>query len=252
MGCSYLLHSALLLLSAIVVPISAQLFQNDPNATSRNMNITVDVTFPDDAPAEASRNAPVVIVNGIPKKVNVAIVNYEEVTIGIQFLGGSLWNLESNSNIRNLTQQVLEVELPKGQKVDLPYTILVDMHPKNLRLNLQMVLRSEQRLVTATAYNSTVSIAEQPMSLLDPQLLFLYLILLSSIAGAGHWAYNYWLDTVNPKRKRSPRAAAVKPVRAESPVGTATSVEGKFDESWIPEHHIKRATSPKARGKAAK
>lgn len=249
------LSSALLLLATIAAPISAQLFQNDPNATPRNMNITVDVTFPDDTSAETSpEGSPIFIINGIPKKVNVAIVNYEEDTIGIQFLGGSLWDPATNVNVRNLTQQVLGVELPKGEKVDLPYNILVDMHPKDLRLNLQMVMRTpEQRLVTATAYNGTVSIVEQPMSLLDPQLLFLYLVILSGVAGAGYWAYNYWLDTVNPKRKRGPRTAAAKPVRAESPVAAATGVEGKkFDESWIPEHHIKRAASPKARGKAAK
>ena len=135
------------------------------------MNITVDVTFPDDDPAETLQNAPTVIVNGIPKKVNVAIVNYEEDTIGIQFLRGSLWDLETGANVKNLTQQRMGIELPKGQKADLPYNILVDMHPKNLRLNLQMVLRSsEQKLATATAYNGTVSIIEQPMSLLDPQL----------------------------------------------------------------------------------
>lgn len=73
--------------------------------------------------------------------------------------------------------------------------------------------------------------------------LFLYLVLLSGVGGAAYWAYNYWLDTVNPKKKR--------PVvfkRAE-PVSVATGVDSrKFDESWIPEHHIKRATSPKARG----
>jgi len=163
--------SALLLFSAIVAPISAQLFQNDPDATPRNLNITIDVTFPDDAPAEASQNVPVIIVNGISKRVNVAVVNYEEDTIGIQFLAGSLWDLETNVNVRNLTQQTFGVELQKGQRSDLPYNILVDMHPKDLRLNLQMVLRApEQRLVTATAYNSAVSIVEQPMSLLDPQL----------------------------------------------------------------------------------
>ena len=165
-----LLSYALLLVSAIAAPISAQLVQNDPDAAPRNMNITVDVTFPDDASAGVLQNMPTVIVNGIPKKVNVAVVNYEEETIGVQLLGGSLWDLQTNTNVRNLTQQVLRVELPKGQKVDLPYTILVDMHPKDLRLNLQMVLSTEQKLVTATAYNSTVSIVEQPMSLLDPQL----------------------------------------------------------------------------------
>jgi len=89
--------------------------------------------------------------------------------------------------------------------------------------------------------------------MLTPARLFLYLVLLSGITGASYWAYNYWLDTVNPKRRRGPRAAAVKPVHAESPVGTTTGMGGnKFDESWIPEHHIKSATSSRTRGKAAK
>lgn len=166
------LSSALVLLSALVAPISAQLFQTDPNAGTRNMNITVDVTFPDETAAGAgSPTGPVIIVNGIPKKVNVAIVNHEEGTIGIQFLGGSLLDPVTLASVKNLTQQALGVELLKGQKADLPYNILVDMHPKELLLNLQMIMRTpEQKLITATAYHSTVSIVEQPMSLLDPQL----------------------------------------------------------------------------------
>lgn len=81
--------------------------------------------------------------------------------------------------------------------------------------------------------------------------LFLYLVLLSGVAGAGYWAYNYWLDTVNPKRKRGSRNVPVKPIRAEPQVAAATGAE-RFDESWIPEHHLKRAGSPKAKGKTAK
>ncbi|KAF8474017.1 hypothetical protein BDZ91DRAFT_691192 [Kalaharituber pfeilii] len=246
------LPSTLLFLSAIASPITAQLFsdvQPGLNATPRNMNISIDVTFPDTPEEEVG--GPVIITNGITKNVNIAIVNHENGPIGVQFIGGSLWDPLTGASVRNLTQKVMGLEIEKDQREDLSYPIKLDMHPRELLLQLNMVLRTpEQRLVTATAFNSTVSIVEQPMSIFDPQLLFLYLILLSGIGGAVYWAYNYWLDTVNPKRRRGPRPAPRE--HAESPIATATGVEGKkFDESWIPEHHIKRASSPKAKGKSA-
>lgn len=172
------LSTALLLLSAIATPAistATELFLNDLNSSPRLLNITVDATFPDDAPAEAapegSATGPVIIVNGIPKRLNVAIVNNEQDTIGVNFLGGSLWDPVTGANVRNLTQNALDLNIEKGQRLEIPYVILVDMHPKELLLKVQMVLRApDQKLVTGTAYNSNVSIVEQPMSLLDPQL----------------------------------------------------------------------------------
>ena len=88
-----------------------------------------------------------------------------------------------------------------------------------------------------------------PNSIFSSLRLFLYLILLASFTGAAYWAYNYWLDSVNPKKKHGSRHAA----QSQPATGAATGVDGKkFDESWIPEYHIKSANSPKARGKAAK
>ena len=78
-----------------------------------------------------------------------------------------------------------------------------------------------------------------------PYRFFLYLLLLSGIGGAGYWAYNTWLESVSPKKKRGgSRPVAKKEIRAESPTAAASGIDGKkFDESWIPEHHIKRPAS---------
>jgi len=247
------LLSIFLLLSAAVLSTSAQLFQPDAEAPRRNLNISVNVNFPDDVRVRGTEASPLIVVNGIPKKVNVTIVNNEEDAISVYLLAGSLWDPTTGINVRNLTQQFVNIEMPKGETADFLYTILLDMHPRHLRLNLEAVLQTaDQTLITTAIYDSIVWIVEQPMSLLDPQLLFLYLILLSCIVGTGYWAYNYWLDTVNPKRKRGPRTAT-QPARVESTAAAASGVDGKrFDESWIPEHHIKRATSPKSRGRASK
>lgn len=165
------LSSALVLFLSAAPIISAQLYDDEPDAAVRAIDISVDVTFPDGASAEASPADPVVIVNGILKKVNVAVVNHEQGPIGIEFIGGSLWDPVTGQNVRNLTQRVLSIELPKDQKTDIPYSILVDMHPKDLRFNLEMILRTpEKTLFTKTAYDSIVRVVEQPMSLLDPQL----------------------------------------------------------------------------------
>lgn len=163
------LSSALLLLCALAAPICAQLVGNDLNATPRNLNVSVDATFPDQP--EAERVGHPKIVNGLKNKVNIAITYYGRGAIGIQSLGGSLLHPETGVNVKNLTQQKLNLELSSDQNADLPYIIQLDMHPQDLRLNLQLVLKTpEQTLVTATAANVTVSIVEQPMSLLDPQL----------------------------------------------------------------------------------
>ena len=94
--------------------------------------------------------------------------------------------------------------------------------------------------------------------------LFLYFFLLACAVGVGYFFYTIWIAPYFPqKRKPAKRAAApVKKIDA----GTVTSdSEGpvvstgaqKYNEEWIPSHHIQRPEArrvksggrPKSRGK---
>lgn len=74
--------------------------------------------------------------------------------------------------------------------------------------------------------------------------LFLYLLLAAGFGASGYFVYNTWLASVIPKTKRS-GSDQVRLVRP-APTLAATSA-GSYDESWIPEGHIKKPATTRAR-----
>ena len=88
----------------------------------------------------------------------------------MEAVGGSLWDSGKDVAVRNLTSKKLGAEVLKDQKLEIPYEFVNEMHPRDILLNLAMVLRFEGEIVTITAYNQTVTVVEAPTSLLDPQL----------------------------------------------------------------------------------
>ena len=132
-------------------------------------------------------------------------------------------------------------------------------------------------MYTQMVYNETVSVVEAPMSFFDPQMyvyvpwpldcdtdvasdsIFLYLFLAAAFGGLCFFIYNTWITTLFPQKKRggkggerAKRSSAgtnkVDPAEQVSVVGrdgpSVTSGAQAYDESWIPESHLKR---PEAR-----
>ena len=167
-------------LSAFLLPLaaSAQLFGSnsanpDPSAQPK-LNITLRASFPDvsnELVNVGSGNPSVKLVNGIPTRVSFDLANFEASPIFVEAVGGSLWDSGKDVAVRNLTSKKLGgVEVSKDQKIEIPYEFVNEMHPRDILLNLVMVLRFEGEIVTVTAYNQTVVVVEAPTSLLDPQL----------------------------------------------------------------------------------
>lgn len=182
--------------------------------------------------------------------------------------------------LRNLTAQRYGVLIPAGEKESVTYTFATEFHPQDLRLNLAAVLQDgEGNVFTKMVYNETVSVVEAPMSIFDPQMyvhsaqtqtdlltchcsIFLYIFLAAAFAGTVYFIYNTWITTLFPQKRRggkggerakrsSGQTKKVDPsdqigvVGADGPaVASGSAVPKGWDESWIPEGHLKR---PEAR-----
>jgi len=233
-----LVPSILLLL---VSTVSAQLFggaspESVPSDKVRNLNVSFAIEFPDATPLGVK------LVNGEPSRVVVGFTNYEPDPVTLEWVGGSLWDQEVGASVKNFTAYKIGMKLENSQKVEVPYQFITDMPERDFLLNLQVVLTTKEgELVSATAFNNTVSVVEPDTSLLDPQLLFLYLILTAFVGGCGYFVYNTWLAQVVPKQKRRPEIVKVSAV--QSPV---MATGAKYDESWIPEGHIKKPATQRA------
>jgi translocon-associated protein subunit alpha len=100
-------------------------------------------------------------------------------------------------------------------------------------------------LHSITALNQTVSVVEPSSSWLDPQLLFLWLLIGSALTAGAYFAYDLFL---RPKgKKRGPRGSGKKDkakavVPADQDKHAYPDVK-PYEEEWIPEHHLKSRAS---------
>ncbi|KAK6505157.1 hypothetical protein TWF481_007078 [Arthrobotrys musiformis] len=209
-----------------------------PNAEPYNLNAKVAVTFPDnDSPLG------ITVVNGKVARINVEITNHEGHPIVVEAVGGQLRKNDRSVILRNLTASKQGTEVPSSGTANIPYSFVPNMHAQDVVLELGVLfsVKEHGKAVQYTAYNGTISVAEPPTSLLDPQILFLYVFILGLVSAGGYVAYQTWVVPMLPKPKRVRPAA---PVEAKT---TSADVKTGFDESWIPEHHLKRPVAQKVR-----
>jgi hypothetical protein len=235
----------------------------DSPSTTPNIDVTARATFPQ------SEIFGIKLINGHGTQSVLSIANNEAAPITVAAIGGSLWTMGDPTTkaaggppqiVRNLTTVRYNVEIPAGQKESLSYTFVQDLQPGDLRLNIAAVVRDQKdHFYTIQAFNETVSIVEPETSLLDPQIIFLYLVLLAAFAGTSYFIYKTWISTLFPQRKRGGKGGEraktssrgskkVDPSDQVAVVGAdgsaVTSGAKAYDESWIPEHHLNR---PEAR-----
>ena len=97
-----------------------------------------------------------------------------------------------------------------------------------------------------TAMNQTISVVESPSSWLDPQLLFLFVIIGTALLGGAYAAYNAFLG---PQTKKSKGGKKKVVVPSKDPlVDAGMGAGGKtFEEDWIPAHHLKQSKTKSRR-----
>ncbi|CAI2163214.1 10916_t:CDS:2 [Funneliformis geosporum] len=184
------------------------------------------------------------IVNGQKNTIKVTFDNKGETNYTITMIGGALVNKDNPSEIfRNLTAYKYNHIAPSMDHVDLIYNFYAEFPPQELDLLLYILFADENlKKFKGVAYNGTVTVVDPDVSIFDLQLLFMWLILIMGFGGFLYMIYQVFFGGVKPKKTK--RAPVVKTETTD----TGTS-DLKYDESWIPEHHLKPQTRTSSRKK---
>lgn len=123
---------------------------------------------------------------------------------------------------------------------------IIRFRPQDIGLTVWVNLAEpgSTALHSITALNQTVSVVEPASSWLDPQLLFLWLLIGSALTAGAYFAYDLFLRPKGKKRGarggKKDKAKAVVP--ADQDKHAYPDVK-PYEEEWIPEHHLKSRAS---------
>ncbi|KAK8142794.1 hypothetical protein G3M48_008217 [Beauveria asiatica] len=205
------------------------------------------------------------LVNGKPTRAVVDVTNNEDAPIQVAFVSGTLSSdapsplLPADAPpyrriVHNLTAAEYNLPVAAGASAQLPYAFALDLQPQDVRVQLLAVVTDAKGgIFPVTVYNGTASIVEAPTSFLDPQIIFLYLVLSAAFAGALYFVYKTWIEALFPPAKKAPRTPkrarktdADAALSGSESVATATGSK-TYDESWIPDHHIARPAGKRSK-----
>jgi hypothetical protein len=219
--------------------------KSPPNPLLSQLNVAAQVTFPD------SEVFGIKLVNGRPTTAVFNILNGENDPVRIRMVGGSLWPVEAvdltaSSPIRNLSTTVYNTEIPAKSNHSLTYKFTTELHPQDLRLLLAGIVEDKNGAsFQLEAFNGTVSVVEAPLSIFDPQTLFIYAFVGAFFGLTAYFIYNTWIKSFLPQQKKRP-ARKTEPV-AVAPNAGATTGSKTYDESWIDPRHLQRPEARRVR-----
>ncbi|KAI6247367.1 hypothetical protein HI914_04437 [Erysiphe necator] len=255
----------------LLICMSRSIYAVDPTeeklSSTPNLAVSVIASFPSSTDEFGLK-----IFNGHKTKAVLQFTNSEAEPIIVSSVKGILSSLKSSPTdllpTVNLTSARFNVAIKSSEKQSLSYTFTTDLHPQNLRLDIIATISNQNgSSYHIQAFNQTVTIVDPPASIFDPQIIFLYLFLTAMTGGSLFWAYSTWIKPLLPQAKRGARSGeyikrsnksdkASIPSKSQNnisePNGTddsGTLLENKmYDESWIPDHHIKKPTVKRLKG----
>ncbi|KAG1872078.1 hypothetical protein C8R48DRAFT_696745 [Suillus tomentosus] len=203
------------------------------SASLDDPEIVIETTFPESNPFGH-------VVNGERNQILLLVENKSDKNVTLQSVAGSFHHSETGTLIKNTSSLAYGIPLLEGSKLQIPYSFYSEFKPGDLRLNIWLEHTVDDDKYRVTAYDSVVTIVEPEPSWLDLKLLSTYLIVLAAFAGVTYTAYNAYVPSQKPKRKR--------PTQVSAPIGPVTaSGSSGYQEEWIPEHHLKKTKGKKTK-----
>lgn len=203
------------------------------SASLDDPEIVIQTTFPESNPFGH-------VVNGERNEIFLLVENKSDKNVTLQSAAGSFHHPETGTLIKNTSSLTYGFPLLEGTKLQIPYSFYSEFKPGDLRLNIWLEHTVDGDKYRVTAYDSVVTIVEPEPSWLDFKLLSTYLMVFAALGGVSYAAYNAYIPSQKPKRKRTAKVSA--------PVGTVTaSGSSGYQEEWIPEHHLKKTKTKKTK-----
>jgi len=191
--------------------------------------LDVSASFADDNPFGQ-------VVNGQRTKLIVKVLNQSGGNVTLVDIAGSFHDPDTGKTLRNITAGKFNMPIIQDMNLTFPYWITSELRPKDTKLHVWANILEGDNKFRMTAYDSIVAVVEPPTSIFDIQMILTYLTVLGLIGGGGYYAYL----TLNPppKVKKGRNVAPPAAVAAQVPLPATPGGAARYEEEWIPAHHL--------------
>lgn len=206
--------------------------------SEQTSTLNLDVDYSIEEYVDAAATDVLELYNGEKITLSYTISNNEEYPVGVVGVGGSFRDPRTNEIVTNLTSSsVGPIVLEAGQSQRFKQAIELNLYPENYILAPQLYLSISQQFLSIQARMQLANVSDKPISLFNPQLLFLEVVLLGTFAIIGFVVYELFGKNYFKSTSTAPTKKASTGTKASSP-GPAASGKS-YDSSWIPEGHLK-------------
>ena len=202
--------------------------------------IQIGPIFPSSPVVDGDR---VELTNGHETPFKFVVNNGESYPFSVLAFGGSFYDEKDNRVYANLTNaQIGPYTVKPGESVEIEHNLKLNLPPQEFALEFLLFLQygideERQAIYTLRLNKQPVSIVDEPVSFWDPRYLLVQLVLGATMAGAGYYlSKTFLLPYLEPKKQP---AKTNKKEKATSS-GVSVSNGKSYDESWIPEQHLKK------------
>lgn len=204
-------------------------------------NVLVSTVFP-----EAEGRDVAVLTNGVETPVEFLVENKEPQTVTIGAMGGGFYEKPKKKETQgklyaNLTTtQIGPFTVKSGEKFNIKHKLAVTLPPTDFDLNVVLLGDYDKQIGSIDAGKVAVTVEDPPISALDPKLILVQAIIALTTIGLG-----YFLSTTFIMPYLEPKKAKKESKKTDSkPAGVQPNEKG-YDESWIPETHLKKTSAGK-------
>lgn len=266
MSFSKVLGFILIALIAASLKNALETVQGKLDTSMPSLAVSISTSFP-----SSSDDLGIRILNGRKTSAILEFINSEAEPIIVSSVKGALFGLEapqadaklSASLIHNLTAASYNIEIQAGEKRTIPFAFTTNFQPQDFRLNIAANISHREGTYQVQAFDEIVKVLDSATSIFDPQILFLYILLVAFAGIFVFWAYKSWIQPLLPQTKLSTKSGEnIKrssnvtetpgPENQARAVSSSATGQKLYDESWIPEHHIKKTATKRGKGTSTK